>query len=193
MRSPELDLASCLARVARGDSQAARELVQHCHPLVEKLVRAHHAREMSDDDLVQEVFAKMFARLDRYSPRAEIPFEHWLARLTVNTCRDALRSEARRSNALPMSSGAHAWLESLSCEHSNAAHGDLAARELVQALLAELPPADRLVLTLLDLDRRSVAEVAALTGWSRTLVKVRAFRARLRLKQVAQRRGARDD
>lgn len=193
MRSPELDLAQCLARVAQRDPAAARELVLHCHPLVRKVVRAHHAREMSDDDLVQEVFAKMFARLERYTPQAGIPFAHWLARLTVNTCRDALRSEARRANALPLSSGAHAWLDSLTCAAASATQDDLAARELVHALLAELPPADRLVLTLLDLDQRSVTEVAALTGWSRTLVKVRAFRARRRLKQVAQRRGARDD
>jgi RNA polymerase sigma-70 factor (ECF subfamily) len=63
----------------------------------------------------------------------------------------------------------------------------LGARELVELLLAELPPADRLLLTLLHLEERSLAEVGALTGSNRTLLKVRAFRARRRLRAAARR------
>jgi len=58
------------------------------------------------------------------------------------------------------------------------------ARELAHKLLATLKPADRLVLTMMDMEGRSVAEVQAATGWSATLVKVRAFRARQKLKSL---------
>ena len=59
-----------------------------------------------------------------------------------------------------------------------------AARELVGRLLGQLNPADRAVVQLLDLEGKSVAEVSALTGWSRPLVKVRAFRARRKLRKL---------
>ena len=128
----------------------------------------------------------MFARLDRYESRDGIPFEHWLARLTVNTCRDVLRAESRRPRLTTLSPEAASWLTTLSDDRAPAHDDALAARDLIDALLARLSPDDRLVLTLLDLEQRPVAEIAALTGWSRTLVKVRAFRARLRLKSAAR-------
>jgi len=59
----------------------------------------------------------------------------------------------------------------------------VAARELVQELLTRLNPPDRLVVTLLHLEEKSVAEVQAMTGWSAPLVKVRAFRARKKLQR----------
>lgn len=63
----------------------------------------------------------------------------------------------------------------------------LAARDLVERLLAALKPAERLVLDLLYLQERSVAEIQALTGWSASLVKVRAFRARQKMKRQLDR------
>jgi len=185
---PSFDLPDCLRRSAQGDECAARALVARCHPLVQRLVRAHRPRQLGADDLEQEVFLKMFTKLPRYAARNGQPFEHWLARLAVRTCRDALRGETRRADNLPLSSGAQEWLGSLANEHQLAVEDACAARELLESLLAELPPQDRLVLTLLDLEQRSTAEISALTGWSRVLVKVRAFRARARLRTAVRRR-----
>lgn len=187
MADPPFDMAACLAQVRLGGEEAATALVARLHPLVLKLVRAHRAAGIADDDLVQEVFLAMFTRLDRYSAHAGIPFEHWLSRLAVNVCIDKLRCESRRPRPVALSAAAAGWLESLVCDRSAPVADVLAARELVEALLARLSPQDALVLTLLDLEGRSTGEVAAATGWSRTLVKVRAFRARHRLRALAQR------
>ena len=104
-----------------------------------------------------------------------------------NVCRDRLRSEARQPRAQPLSPATEeclAWLR----DGGESARADArAASEVVELLLGQLPAADRLVLTLLDLEGRPVAEIAELTGWSRTLVKVRAFRARRRLRAAAER------
>jgi RNA polymerase sigma-70 factor (ECF subfamily) len=97
MEEPPFDMAVCLERVATGDQEAARALVARCHPLVWRVVHAYRAQSMSEDDLAQEVFLTMFSRLDRYRARDGIPFEHWLARVAVNTCKDALTSERRRT------------------------------------------------------------------------------------------------
>src|SRR5262245_44729445 len=133
--------AACLARIARHDPDAARELVEQCQALVWKLVRAHRSRSIPDEDLVQEVFLKLFSRLDRYEARDGIPFEHWLSRLAVRTCLDALRRERRRPQPAdpPLSEAASEWLEALRRDEASSTIDEvLAARELVDALLAKL-------------------------------------------------------
>jgi RNA polymerase sigma-70 factor (ECF subfamily) len=65
----------------------------------------------------------------------------------------------------------------LAPEHS------FASRELVDKLLTNLSAPDRLVISLLHLEGRSVEEVRQVTGWSIPLVKVRAFRARRKMKK----------
>ena len=182
------DVSTCLTQVLAGDEAAGCRLVAHLHPLALRIARANRAQWRSDDDLTQEVFLTMFARLNRYRPIDGIPFAHWFARLAVNVCRDALRAETRRPMHVALSPAAEAWLGHLAGERTTPADSEVdAARELVDRLLAELSPDDRLVLTLLDLEQRSTAEIAQMTGWSRTLVKVRAFRARRRLRAVADR------
>lgn len=182
------DVADCLARVLAGDEAAGCRLVAHLHPLALRIARANRTQSRSDDDLTQEVFLTMFARLDRYRPFDGVPFAHWFARLAVNVCRDALRAEVRRPMHVALSPAAEAWLGHLAGERATPADSEAdAARELVDRLLADLPSDDRLVLTLLDLEQRSTVEIAQLTGWSRTLVKVRAFRARRRLRAMAER------
>ena len=59
---------------------------------------------------------------------------------------------------------------------------------LLHVLLNELPPRDRLVLTMIHIEERSIAETAELVGWSQVMVKVQAFRARKKLKDLWQRR-----
>ena len=179
--------AELLARWRTGDDAAGQQLCEQHHALVARIVGAHRPRAWSPDDLVQEVFLTMFSRCERYEARDGTPFAHWLARLAVNVCRDRLRSEARQPYAQPLSPATEECLTWLRTGADHARDDAASARDTVDRLLAELPPADRLVLTLLDLEGRSVAEIAQLTGWSRPLVKVRAFRARHRLRAIAQR------
>lgn len=184
--------AELLARWRGGDDGAGQELCRRHHELVARIVAAHRPRAWSVDDLAQEVFLTMFARCDRYEVREGTPFAHWLARLAVNVCRDRLRGESRQPRTQVLSPASEECLAWLRAGGERARDDAAAARETVELLLARLTPPDRLVLTLLDLEQRPVAEVAALTGWSRTQVKVRAFRARRRLKAEAERleRGA---
>ena len=58
-----------------------------------------------------------------------------------------------------------------------------ASRQLVEHLLASLKPVERLAIDLLYLQGRSVEEICKVTGWSAALVKIRAFRARQKMKQ----------
>jgi RNA polymerase sigma-70 factor, ECF subfamily len=60
------------------------------------------------------------------------------------------------------------------------------AAEQVHAVLDRLAPRDRLVLTLFYLEGSSVAQIAELTGWSQTMVKVQTHRARGRLRKLME-------
>ena len=135
------------------------------------------------EDIVQEVWTKAFTKLASF--RGEAPFEHWLMRLTVRTCYDFLRRHQRnRETAFSeMSDPETDWLERFSGGSGEVDNDADAARALVQRLLAHLAPASRLVITLLELEEKSVKEISALTGWSVPLVKVRAFRARAEMRK----------
>lgn len=179
-----LEVSACLERVSQRDEEAAKALLEHLHPLVLKLVRAHLPRRTSEEDLVQTVFMKIFANLESYS--GTVPLEHWVSRITVNTClnqiqKERTRPELRRAD---LSDEENHVLDALACtdEDLDPSRG-AAAREIVEKLLARLDPPDRVVVTLLYLEGRSVNEVRALTGWNTALVKVRAFRARQKLKK----------
>lgn len=130
---------------------------------------------------------KMFARLDQY--QGAVPLPHWVSRIAVTTCIDHLRAQKRRPEFrwadLPESQAE--VLDQVLTDEREATPGDaLAARELVDRLLGQLKPDDRLVIRLLDLEQKTLAEISALTGWNQTLIKVRAFRARRKLQKLFQ-------
>ena len=148
MSEPSLDVSACLRRVRQQDEDAARALVSHLYPLVIKIVRSHLPRRMDADDLAQIVYGKMFAHLDQYA--GNVPFEHWVSRIAVNTCLNELRAEKRRPELrwADLSEDEAVVLEqivSVSAEPDPAQA--CAARELAEKMLAQLAPADRLVLT----------------------------------------------
>lgn len=181
------DAPECLARVRSGDEAAARALMHQLYPLVIKLVRSHLPRRTSEEDLVQTVFMKIFSKLDTFS--GTVPLEHWVSRVTVNTClnqldRERVRPELRWAD---LKEEEEEVLKNLArSEDELPGSESSAAREVVAKLLASLGPEDRLVITLLHLEERTVEEIARLTGWSQGMVKVRAFRARQRMKKQLQ-------
>jgi len=182
------DLPQCLEDVRQRNQCAAHALVTHLYPLVIRIVRAHLPRRTAEEDLAQEVFLKLFSRLEQYRYRHGVPFEHWVSRLAVRTCLDNLRAERRRPEQRWADLGEEsvAWLNYvLLAKDAPPDASPAAAREMLEKLLEQLPPKDRLVINLLDLEGRSVKEISQITGWSVTLVKVRAFRARRRLRSIA--------
>ncbi|HEY8993147.1 MAG TPA: sigma-70 family RNA polymerase sigma factor [Lacunisphaera sp.] len=181
------DFAGCLERVRARDQAACRQLVEQLYPQVIRIVRSHLPRRVAEEDLTQEVFLKMFTRLEQY--QGAVPFPHWVSRIAVTTCIDQLRAQKRRPEFrwadLPESQ-AEVLDHVLSDDREAAPGAALAARELVDRLLAQLKPDDQLVLRLLDLEQKTLAEISALTGWNQTLIKVRAFRARRKLQKLFQ-------
>jgi len=184
MDEPGLDVQACVADTRRGDEAAALALYQHLTPLVLKIVRSHLPRRTAEEDLVQTVFVKVFTKLDQFS--GSVPLEHWVSRIAVNTCLNQLSHEKIRPELrhADLSEEEEAVVQNLAATTTDLpAEQNLASRELVTKMLERLSPPDRLVITLIHLEGRSVDEVRKITGWSIPLVKVRAFRARRKMKK----------
>ncbi len=179
------DLAACLERVRARDQIAARELVEHLHPLVSRIVRTRLPRRVAEEDIAQDIFLKMFTRLEQY--QGNVPFTHWVSRIAVTTCIDHLRAQQRRPEFrwADLSENEADVLDNVLTNENDVDAGEaLASRELVEKLLSQIKPDDRMVLQMLDLEQKSLAEISQLTGWNTTLIKVRAFRARRKLRKL---------
>ena len=177
--------ASALVEAAlQHDDEAARILVGQLYPLVAKIVRAHRPRRTAEEDLAQMIFIKVFQKLSQFS--GKVPLEHWVSRITVNTCLNQIESEKIRPELrhADLSEEEQAVVENLATSSEELSPDQrYASRQLVEHLLSALKPVERLAIDLLYLQGRSVEEIRKITGWSAALVKVRAFRARQKMKQ----------
>ncbi|HLX95981.1 MAG TPA: sigma-70 family RNA polymerase sigma factor [Verrucomicrobiae bacterium] len=176
--------AELIAAVLAGDAASFEPLVQKYSPRVFATARRYARRESEVEDIAQEVWLKAFDKLKSF--RGEAPFEHWLMRLTVRTCYDFLRGHQRnRESAFSdLTDPESDWLERFVTQPEAVSENAEAARLLVARVLERLSPSARLIITLLEIEDRSVKEIAALTGWSVPLVKVRAFRARAEMRKI---------
>lgn len=176
--------ADLIDAVRRGDPDSFEPLVHRYSPRLFAMARRYARRQDEVEDVVQEIWLKAYQRLGTF--RGEAPFEHWLMRLAVRTCYDFLRKHQRNREAsfTELSDAEDEWLDRFMQAPENAPEEADAARQLVARILQELTPEARLIITLLEIEDRSVKEISALTGWSVTLVKVRAFRARAKMKAI---------
>src|SRR5215216_5020106 len=189
----ESDASTLVVAALQHDDEAARVLVRRLYPLVVKIVRAHRPRRTAEEDLCQMIFIRVFEKLSQFS--GNVPLEHWVSRIAVNTCLNQIASEKVRPEVrhADLNVEEQAVVENLATSSDELAPDQrFASRQLVEHLLAALKPLERLAIDLLYLQGRSVEEVRKITGWSAALVKVRAFRARQKMKQQLARISAKE-
>ena len=179
--------AELIAAVLKGDSASFEPLVQKYSPRVFATARRYARRDSEVEDIAQEVWLKAFDKLKSF--RSEAPFEHWLMRMTVRVCYDFLRGHQRNREASfsEISEPEEDWLDRFVADPSSAAEDADAAKLLLDRVMDKLSPQARLVITMLEIEDRSVKEIAKITGWSVALVKVRAFRARGEMRKILAR------
>src|SRR6266478_3734925 len=156
--------AELIAAVLKGDAASFEPLVQKYSPRVFATARRYARRESEIEDIVQEVWLKAFQKLKSF--RGEAPFEHWLMRMAVRTCYDFLRAHRRNREASfsDLTEPENDWLDRFVHQPDGAEENLQAARLLIERILEQLSPPARLVITLLELEDRSVKEISRLTG-----------------------------
>jgi RNA polymerase sigma-70 factor, ECF subfamily len=176
-------------RILGGDESAFEDLVGRNYSRVTRIAGRFFRQRDAIEEIAQEVFVKAFVSMGTY--RAEMPLEHWLSRIAVNACYDQLRRKQRRpetavSQIVDDPAEFYARLSAPAGSIESAYWEREEARVCAEQLLDLLTPPERLVLTLMVLEDLSVSEVADLTGWSIANVKIRAFRARGRLRKLLE-------
>ena len=129
------------------------------------------------------IFIKMFQKLSQFS--GKVPLEHWVSRIAVNTCLSQIEAEKVRPELrhADLTEDEQAVVENLAASSEELAPDrQLASRQLVEHLLQLLKPVERVVIDLLYLQGRSVEEIHRITGMGVAAIKVRAFRARQKMK-----------
>jgi RNA polymerase sigma-70 factor (ECF subfamily) len=175
--SPPRDEALVEATLG-GDDAAFAELIRRHKRRVFGAAARFARNDHQIDDIAQEVFIRAFKNLQNF--RHDAPFEHWLARITVSACYDFLRKERKHRDTAPLDSVDYDLSDATVERELSAGR----AREVLAWGMAQLRPDEHLIMTLCEIEERSVREVAELTGWSEANVKVRAFRARQALKRI---------
>ena len=169
------DIEACLG----GDKDSYERLVQRYEIQIAKLMWRFSRNPAVCGELVQEVFVEAYFSLKSY--RGQAPFLHWLRKIGTRVGYRFWKEQEKRKVFIPL-----ADFDVIKKEETNAVDSQMAA-QILQSLLARLPRADRLVLTLMYFEQYSTRQIAEMMGSNRAMVKMRALRARKKLKTIAER------
>ena len=141
------------------------------------------------EEAAQEVFLKAYTQLGSFEGRGSI--EGWLTRIATNTCLNMIRGQKRRPEftVADLTENEQSWLEQQSAGDDGeqpSVENSVVATDLADRLLSVLSPEDQQALLMIDGEDATIKEVAEATGWSESKVKVRAFRARKKVREAME-------
>jgi len=155
------------------------ELVDRCGNGVFTLALRLSGNTADAQDIAQEALLKAIRGLPDF--RGESSLNTWVYRITVNTWKNWLRSNSRHGGAAvpldPVADISCPHLPDTGCDMGKSLEAE-EAKSAVYFALSEMPPEDRAILTLRELDGCSYAEIAHILGLAEGTVKSRLFRAR---------------
>ena len=179
-----------LARQAQaGDESAFAEIVRRYSPRVFSVASRFFRQRTLVEEAAQEVFLKAYTQLGSFEGRGS--FEGWLTRIATNTCLNMVRGAKRRPEftVSDLTEDEQGWLEQQSAGDGGepaSVENTVVATDLADRLLSVLSPEDQQALLMIDGEQASIKEVAEATGWSESKVKVRAFRARRKVREAME-------
>jgi RNA polymerase sigma-70 factor (ECF subfamily) len=140
------------------------------------------------EDVAQEAFIRAFKNLKTFSQKK--PFENWLSIITLRTCCDYWRKNARRKEfTAPANDSAHLkWLELVATDMASEHHRNKVSnkdmRELLDWTLEKLSIEDRTLIEMIYFEGHSMKEAAEVLSWGGSKTKVRAMRARSKMRKI---------
>ncbi len=179
--------AEIVSRVLGGEIDLFETLVLRHQAKVFRLV-SRRIPAQAVEEVAHEVFIRAYRSLATYGRKR--PFSTWLTGVTVRACAEFWRRRSRNPE-IPLSALAkpERWeMKTAICENSLAAHRRQTwrqeAAEAIQRAFLDLPPEERSLLMLLYFEGYTLREAAGLLGWSLPKTKIRAYRARRRLRRL---------
>ena len=186
-QASDIDLAR---QAGSGDELAFEEIVRRYSPRVFRIAGRFFRQRSAVEEIGQEVFLRAYTQLGTYEGRGS--FEGWISRIATNTCLNEIRKAKRHPEfyAADLTDDEQNWLETRLAGSSLS--GDyfergIIATDLADKVLGAIAPEDRMVLMLLDGDELPVKDVSEMTGWTQSKVKIRAMRARRKVRKAVDR------
>ncbi len=170
-------VAELVSKAQQGDQTAFADLYEQYRPLVYRFLRRRlDGSDEIVEDLAEDVFVKVYEKLDRYVERG-LPFTAWLYRIAHNHLVDYLRSLPRMA--------AHSLDEVAEVPEvaAAAAYRQVLDRQSLEPAMARLTPEQRQAVELRFIEGMSVAETAASMGRSDEAVKKLQARALTNLRR----------
>jgi RNA polymerase sigma-70 factor (ECF subfamily) len=161
-----------------GDGAAYGRLVERHQQAVAGYMWRFTRNRGEWEELVHDVFVEAYFSLKGF--RGQAPLLHWLKKIATRIGYRYWKRRRQRRAEGTVSIQTWDGAADGTADEGDAQH----AGTVVHRLLGRLSPRDRLVLTLFYLEGCAVAEIARLTGWTQTMVKVQTFRARNRLRKL---------
>ena len=196
------DETHLLDRLRAGDEQAFAELVEGCHATMLAVAEAHVRSRAVAEEVAQEAWLGVIRGLDRFEGRASL--KTWILRIVVDTAR---RRSAREAHSLPFASPAPdepavdpgrfrgpddrypgGW-KVFPADWERLPGDTLHRREALDALgstIASLPPEQRAVIHMRDIERCSAEEVSAALDVTPEEQRVLLHRARSRVRSAME-------
>jgi RNA polymerase sigma-70 factor (ECF subfamily) len=179
-----IDDAELLERIRGGAQDDFAEIIRRHQARVFSILHRYERDAQRVEDLAQETFLKAWRALNQFDGRA--PFEHWISKIAVHTALDHLRKEKNRRNEIGLAELGEDALDWLRTGDEKSELDSRSAAELLDLAMRELSPTDRVVLTMQEIEGRTGKEIAEAIGASALAVRVRAVRARAKLKKILE-------
>ena len=174
--------------VLAGDEFAFEQIFDRHKRMVAAVGARYFRRPEQIEEIIQQSFSKAFVELKRFRGLHELSLASWIARIATNACFDTLRSDKRKPEDLccDLTDGEIESLSGVVSTQAPDAENMLLHRDLAEKLLSRVAADDRALLQMLYVEELTVAEIADVTGWSQSKVKIRAWRSRNTLRRVVR-------
>jgi RNA polymerase sigma-70 factor (ECF subfamily) len=176
----EIDLRDIAAALDGGQDAYGRLVKRHQNAVSKWMWRFTRDRVILEE-LVQEVFVEAWVSLSRFKGKSA--FRTWLFTIATRVGYRYWRKKAKDVAITTEAAGL------LMIDEGEKEITPPEAAEVLFGFLSRLPPRDRLVLTLMYFQEMDTKEIARMTGWTRSMVKVQAYRARNKLRKLLERAG----
>ena len=172
--------------VLAGDEFAFEQIFERHKRMVAGVASRYFRRPEQIEEIIQLSFAKTYTELARFRGLHELSLASWIARITTNACFDVIRSERRKPEDLccDLTDGEIESLAGVRESNPRDAESGVLNRDLAAKLLSHVAADDRALLQMLYVEEMSVAEIADVTGWSQSKVKIRAWRSRNVMRKI---------
>jgi RNA polymerase sigma-70 factor (ECF subfamily) len=170
-----------IERCKRGDTSAFRSVMEKFQGYAYALALRMICDEEDAKDIVQDSFIRVWNNIGRYNPK--VKFTTWLYSIVTNLCYDKLRARKRRqivtmeeiNISMLATAAAEGDPEKLCCDKELAS--------IISALTEELPPKQKMIFVLRDLQGLNIREVCEILRLSESSVKTNLVYARKYIRQ----------